>query len=117
MHDAIMTKEEEAVIKTKITRQRPGNVQMQRTGGGCADGENGRGYAHEPAPTLRPPWAAEMSRLAPSTRPLSRNNAVGQPGKHSRLQDTHTVVCKTEGLYSLMWTDLWYGHVQPFQIM
>lgn len=61
MHDAIMTKEEEAVIKTKITRQ-PDNVQMQRMGRGCADGENGRGHAHEPAHMLCPSWK-EKHRL------------------------------------------------------
>jgi len=56
MHDAIMTKEEEAVIKTRIIRQRPGSVQMQRMEAGCADGDNERRHVHEPARTLRPPW-------------------------------------------------------------
>lgn len=60
-----MTKEEDAVIKTKITRQ-PDDVQMQRMGGGCADGENGRGHAHEPAHKpahkLSPSWK-EKHRL------------------------------------------------------
>lgn len=52
MHDAIMAKEEKVVIKTKITRQWPGNFQMQRMGEECADKENG----------LHPAWK-EMHRL------------------------------------------------------
>lgn len=49
----MMTKEEEAVIKLKITMQQPGNIQIQGMGVHCADRDNGRGYAHEAAPMLR----------------------------------------------------------------
>lgn len=41
MLGAIMTNEEKAVIKTKITRQWSGNIQMQKMGEECADRENG----------------------------------------------------------------------------
>lgn len=41
----MMTKEEEAVIKLKITRQQPGNVQTQGMGVHCADRDGGGRYA------------------------------------------------------------------------
>lgn len=52
MHGAIMTKEEKAAIKTKVTRQWSGNIQMEKMGEGCADRENG----------LHPPWKEMDSR-------------------------------------------------------
>lgn len=37
-------------------------------------------------------WTADMSRLAASTRSLSRNNAVGQPGKKTQESTTTTLL-------------------------
>lgn len=62
---------------------------MERMGGGMPMSKTPR-FAHLGGRSTG--WTADMSRLAPSTRSLSRNNAVSQPGKSSRLQDIHTVV-------------------------
>lgn len=88
LHDAIMTKVEEPVIKLKTTRQQPGNVLIQRMGGHSTDGGSWEGHAHEAAPILGPPWIknrldSRLGQLAPSTHSLSRNNAIRQPGKNS----------------------------------
>lgn len=52
MHSAVMTREEKAKIKTKITRQWQGTIQKQKMGEEFAGRENG----------LHPPWKEMDSR-------------------------------------------------------
>lgn len=86
------------------------DVQMERMGEGMPMSQP-TCFAH---PGRRSTGStADMSRLALTTRSLSRNNGVDQPGKNSRLQDIRVVVWMIKALYSLALTGPWYEHVRP----
>lgn len=121
LHDAMMTKEEEAVIKLKITRQQSSNVHILGMGICCADRENGGGYAHEAAPMLSPSWKRNTKLdskhgQAGSQHPRSFQEHCCSPAWEKLwLQDTPHRCLKDESFVQpyLHWSAVWTCSVFP----